>query len=131
MSEIILKPLYGLCNRIQSINSTLVLAKKLRKNLTVLWEQTHYLNCSFKDIFRDSTDFNVIELSSFNINSSGIIENDYYNITSPSDFQILSETNKKIISLEKSCDKVLYQDEIDELLKDNFPFEKLSEFKKI
>ena len=95
MSEIILKPLYGLCNRIQSINSTLVLAKKLRKNLTVLWEQTHYLNCSFKDIFRDSTDFNVIELSSFNINSSGIIENDYYNITSPSDFQILSETNKK------------------------------------
>lgn len=45
------KTLGGLCNRMRSIDSALVISEKYNMNLTVLWAMDHTLNCSFYELF--------------------------------------------------------------------------------
>lgn len=47
---IVVRPNYGLANRMRVINSCLVL-NNFKKNIKIVWEKTNDLNCDFNEIF--------------------------------------------------------------------------------
>ena len=51
MSDIVVQPLGGLCNRMRAIVGAASLAKKMQKRLQVIWTQDSMLNARFDDLF--------------------------------------------------------------------------------
>lgn len=48
---LIVNPRYGLCNRMQTIDSALALARKLDSTICVIWVRNADCNCRFRDLF--------------------------------------------------------------------------------
>lgn len=61
---LIIQPVGGLCNRMRSINSARILAKKRGEKLTVIWFVNHELGCPFERIFEPTDHFKVINIKS-------------------------------------------------------------------
>jgi hypothetical protein len=57
---IIVEPFGGLGNRIRVIASAITLCRKLNKQLTVVWNEDQYLNCSYTKLFLPSEKFEVM-----------------------------------------------------------------------
>lgn len=61
---LIIQPVGGLCNRMRSINSARILAKRRKEKLIVIWFVNHELGCPFERIFQPTDAFSVINISS-------------------------------------------------------------------
>ena len=59
---LIIQPMGGLCNRIRAINSALVLAKKQKKKLLVIWNVNPELGCPFEELFEKTNAFRVMNI---------------------------------------------------------------------
>ena len=61
---LIIQPVGGLCNRMRSINSARILAKKRNEKLLVIWFVNAELGCPFERIFEPTDAFRVINIRS-------------------------------------------------------------------
>ena len=61
---LILQPIGGLCNRMRSINSALILAEKRKEPLTVIWFVNPELGCRFDEVFTPTDRFRIITIRS-------------------------------------------------------------------
>lgn len=61
---LIIQPVGGLCNRMRSINSARILAKKRSDKLTVIWSINKELGCPYDSIFVPASSFRVINIRS-------------------------------------------------------------------
>jgi hypothetical protein len=59
---ILLKPTGGLCNRLRTIDSGLVLSRQIQQPLHVLWTLGPELNCGFYSLFEPSPEFQVTDV---------------------------------------------------------------------
>jgi hypothetical protein len=61
MTVLYLKPVSGLANRLRTIASARVEARRTGRRMQVLWERDHALNCNFRDLFQPPEDFAVTD----------------------------------------------------------------------
>ena len=61
---LIIQPVGGLCNRMRSINSARILAKRRKEKLLVIWFVNPELGCPFERIFMPTDEFRVINIHS-------------------------------------------------------------------
>ncbi len=54
--KIYLRPLHGLCNRVQAIVAGVALAREVNSGLVILWEVDEAVGCRLEDLFEINTD---------------------------------------------------------------------------
>ncbi|MEM6468419.1 MAG: hypothetical protein AAF802_02535 [Planctomycetota bacterium] len=60
MRKLVVKPAGGLCNRLRVIDSARKLATQSERELIVIWELNHDLNCNYRSLFLDP-DFTLLQ----------------------------------------------------------------------
>jgi hypothetical protein len=56
---IIIEPSFGLANRIRVIASSIHLGEQLNETITILWDKTSEINCSFEELFQPIYNINI------------------------------------------------------------------------
>ena len=124
---IVLQPIAGLCNRMRAIGSAIALSRSLGRELVVLWEANKNINCSFSEIFIPPISFTLIDI---NLNKNLKF---YFNTITF--YTIRSRLNfaKKAIDymFKKKFDLVIWPEQFEDLLANNFNFLTLDCYEKI
>lgn len=133
LKKIVVQPTGGLCNRLRAINSVLDLLKTTNKTnyITVIWENNHELGASYKSIFKPNDKIKIIETLPF----SGKNMFNPLNMMKVWNTIPITKTNyqksykfRQILGRENGFDKIIYQDEMFELVKNKFDFNELKNY---
>lgn len=112
---IVIEPLAGLCNRMRALDSAIWLARKLNRELRVVWNQSADCNCGFNDLF-------VVPRAVSKIKERRRVS--YSRKYIPQRY--LRKLVRKFL-----YDKCIYNDEVHELMKVGYDFEKIGVFKSV
>jgi hypothetical protein len=133
LKKIVVQPTGGLCNRLRAIESVLHLLKTTEKTdyITVVWENNHELGASYKSLFKPNNKIKVIETLPFTgknmLNPLRMVS--VWNVIAPKEKNYQKSYQfRQILGKEKSFDKIIYQDEMFELVKNQFDFNELTEY---
>lgn len=114
---ILLKPNGGLCNRIRTIDSGIMLSQQIKKPLRVLWTLGPELNCSFNLLFEADPRFEVTEARAMPLSDSRLLNTlifvrDYWHYR-------------------RRCRRVIFQTRMNSLIRQNFNFTELAKYDSI
>lgn len=133
MSRLYMKPLQGLANRMNVINSGLELSKQFDA-FTVIWEKSAVLNCSFGDLFKPIHGMRVIETSDLT-KMNALHFATYAQHWNSEHFRMEKNSIKRILSCclakEIHCQQVIYQSDYYRLSHTGFDFRTLSKFESV
>ncbi len=132
LKKIVVQPTGGLCNRLRAIESVLDLLKTTDKTdyITVVWENNHELGTRYKSLFQPNDKIKVIETLPFTGKSvfNPVKMAKVWNVIAPTEKNYQkSHKFRQILGKEKGFDKIIYQDEMFDLVKNKFDFNKLKE----
>ncbi|WP_291728413.1 hypothetical protein [Bernardetia sp.] len=136
LEKIVVQPIGGLCNRLRAIESVLHLLKTTDKTdfVTVIWENNHELGASYKSLFKENKKIKVVETLPF----TG--KNIFHPVQMLKVWNAIEPTEKnyqksyrlrKILGKEKGCDKIIYLNEIFDLIENEFDFNNLKKYKSL
>jgi hypothetical protein len=108
---IVINPKGGLCNRLRVINSGLGLSKCIERPLKVLWYLSPECHCSFYSLFQKPDDFDVVDLKAARPIQSKVIR------------KFHKMCDRRLLRLKYQ--RVLMQDDVDQLLKQKYDFNHL------
>jgi len=136
LKKIVIQPTGGLCNRLRAVESVLHLLKTTDKTdyITVIWENNHELGTPYKSLFRSNHKIKVIETLPFTgknmLNLLHMAK--VWNVIKPTEKSYhKSYKLRQILGREKGFDKIIYQDEMFELIKNKFDFNELKEYESL
>ena len=133
LKKIVVQPTGGLCNRLRAIESVLQLLKTTEKtkHITVVWENNHELGTAYKTLFRQNDKIKVIEVLPFTgknmLNPVQMLK--VWNVIAPTEKNYQrSYKLRQFLGREMKFDKVIYQNEMFELVKNKFDFNTLKNY---
>lgn len=133
LKKIVVQPTGGLCNRLRAIDSVLHLLKTTDKtnHITVIWENNHELGASYESLFQPNDKIKVIETQPFSgknmLNPLHMMS--VWNVIAPTEENYQKSSKfRQVLGRETSFDKIIYQDEMFELVKNKFDFNKLKNY---
>lgn len=109
---IVVRPTGGLCNRLRTIDSAVLLARRLNKPLEIVWTLGPELNCSLHALLEPSDDYRVSETRS----------------VAPPQSWFLQKTGflRQYLGCRREFQCVIFQSKMDRLVKQNFDFTRLA-----
>ncbi len=133
LKRIVIQPTGGLCNRLRAINSVLDLLKTTSKTdyITVVWENNHELGASYKSIFEPNDKIKVIETLPFTGKNmfNPVQMTKVWNVIAPTEKNYQKSYKfRQVLGREKGFDKIIYQDEMFELVKNKYDFNELKNY---
>lgn len=114
---ILIRPTGGLCNRIRMMDSTVLLARQIHKPVKVLWTLGPELNCGFYLLFETFSDVEATEVRSAQAPKSPL----------QGKLHFMAE----YLRFRRACPRVIFQSEMDRLLKRNFDFTQLATYESV
>ncbi len=136
LKKIVVQPTGGLCNRLRTIDSVLHLLKTTIKTdfITVVWENNHELGTAYKTLFQQNDKIKVIETLPFvgknMLNPVQMLK--VWNVIAPTEKNYQKSYKiRQFLGKEMKFDKIIYQDEMMELVNNKFDFNKLKEYKSV
>lgn len=133
LKKIVVQPTGGLCNRLRAIESVLHLLKTTDKtdHITVIWENNHELGTAYKNLFQPREKIKVIETVPFTGKNmfNPIQMAKVWNVIAPTEKNYQKSYKlRQILGREKGFDKIIYQDEMFQLIENKFDFNKLKHY---
>ncbi|WP_338764825.1 hypothetical protein WAF17_00385 [Bernardetia sp. ABR2-2B] len=136
LKKIVVQPTGGLCNRLRAIESVLQLLKTTDQTdyITVIWENNHELGASYESLFLPNNKIRVIETLPFTgksmLNPSRMAK--LWNVIPPTEENYQKSYRiRQILGREKGFDKIIYQDEMFQIVKNKYDFNDLKEYDSI
>ncbi len=136
LKKLVIQPTGGLCNRLRAIESGLDLLQTTPNtdHLTVIWENNHELGASYKSLFKTNDKIKVIETLPFSGKNmlNPIQMKKVWNVIAPTKKNYQKSFKiRQILGKEKEFDKVIYQNEMSELIKNHYDFNKLKGYESL
>lgn len=133
LKKIVVQPTGGLCNRLRAIESVFHLLKTTAKtdHITVVWENNHELGTAYETLFKPNEKIKVIETVPFvgknMLNPLQMAK--VWNVIAPTEKNYQKSYKfRQILGREKGFDKIIYLDEMFELVKNKFDFNQLKKY---
>jgi hypothetical protein len=114
---IVLKPKGGLCNRLRTIDSGIVLAREINRPLKILWTLSPELNCSFQSLFELPDNTTVVDIKPVKRPSFGFLK------------QFLFLYDYGICRIKYP--RVIFQSQLSRLLEEKYDFTQLRNFRSV
>jgi hypothetical protein len=136
LRKIVVQPTGGLCNRLRAIESVLHLLKTTDKtdHIIVVWENNHELGASYTSLFKPNDKIKVIETLPFTgkIMLNPLHMANVWNVIAPTEENYQkSHKFRQILGRETGFDKIIYQDEMFELINKKYDFNELNEYESL
>jgi hypothetical protein len=93
---IIIKPIFGLGNRLRAIASAYSICKKKNMKLVINWIPDEHCNCTIFDLIPNASEFSIVTSEEIKVCSNKFITYNYNEVENGKKFEYIDDSNDKI-----------------------------------